>query len=73
MLMPKNIPPSGFPKWRKVCALELLEALSASEREVLSRKSCVIATPMEAKDKDVRNQARNVRSATENKYVSIGR
>jgi len=30
--------------------------------EVLRRKSCVTAMPMEAKERDVRSQARNVLS-----------
>ena len=33
-----------------------------SEMVVLSRKSCVTAIPMEAKARDVRSQARKVRS-----------
>lgn len=34
-----------------------------AERDVFRRKSCVIAMPIEAKERDVRSQARNVRSA----------
>jgi hypothetical protein len=33
--------------------------------EVFRRKSCVIAMPMEAKEREVRSQARKVRSSTD--------
>jgi hypothetical protein len=36
--------------------------LAAPWSEVLRRKSCVMAMPMDAKAREVRSQARNVRS-----------
>lgn len=59
-----NVAPRGLPRWRRWSL-----GLSADwrwcgglEREVLRRKSWVIAMPMEAKEREVRSQARNVRS-----------
>lgn len=43
----------------------------SGEREVLRRKSWVIAMPMEAKASDVRSQARNVRSAFHRRRLAI--
>lgn len=57
-LMPKKVAPRGFPSWRRVCEW------SSSERDVLRRKSCVMAMPIDAKAREVRNQARKVRSVT---------
>lgn len=58
MLMPRNVAPRGFPSWRRVC-----DCVSP-EREVFRRKSCVTAMPIDAKAREVRNQARKVRSVT---------
>ena len=59
-----NVAPSGFPTWRRREAEEEgedgLEGLGA--RVVLRRKSWVIAMPIEAKEREVRSQARKVRS-----------
>jgi hypothetical protein len=63
MLIPKNVAPSGFPSRRKVIRLLLPESLPGSASEVLSRNSCVTAMPMDANARDVRSQARKVRSS----------
>ena len=46
--------------WEESVSLE--ELAESGEREVLRRKSWVIAIPIEAKAREVRSQARNVRS-----------
>lgn len=61
--MLRKIAPSGLPRCRSVWAFAFCEALSSVESEVFNRKSCVMATPIEAKESDVLSQARNVRSA----------
>lgn len=58
MLIPKKTAPRGFPRRRSVS-----ETPVPSEREVFSRKSCVMAIPMEAKANEVRSQARKVLSS----------
>jgi hypothetical protein len=58
MLMAKNVDPSGFPRCRNDSA-----CLLSSASDVLSRKSCVMAMPIEANASEVRSHARNVRSA----------
>jgi hypothetical protein len=64
--MPRNVAPRGLPmaRSRDVPALPMDGVVPEllSVMVVLSRKSCVIAMPMEAKERDVRSQARNVRS-----------
>jgi hypothetical protein len=57
MLTARKVVPSGLPRCRSfsVC-------LFCSASDVLSRKSCVMAMPIEANANDVRSQARNVRS-----------
>lgn len=72
MDIPMNVAPSGLPRclnlcrlWRcasAVASVELeLEEVSGRSDE-LRRKSWVIAMPMEAKEREVRSQARKVRS-----------
>lgn len=71
MLMPRKMAPSGLPRCRRVCSCPVSGAPSSSDRDVFSRKSWVMATPMEAKERDVRSQARKVRSVgNEEKTVS---
>lgn len=61
--IPKNVAPSGFPNCRSLAAFEGCGFMpSRSDRVALSRKSWVMAIPMEAKAKEVRSQARKVRS-----------
>lgn len=67
--MPMNVAPSGFPRcrslWRLCVWLSVAPSAApdASERKLeLRRKSCVIAMPMDAKESEVRSQARKVRS-----------
>lgn len=55
---PMKVAPSGLPTWRRCTS----DGLAGVERDVLSRKSCVTAMPMLAKESEVRSQARNVRS-----------
>jgi hypothetical protein len=57
ILIPRNVAPSGFPRCRKLSAWS-----PSSANDVLRRKSCAIAIPIEAKASDVRSHARNVRS-----------
>jgi len=57
ILIAKNMAPSGFPKCRSDSA-----RLESPSSDVFNRKSCVIAMPMDAKAREVRSQARNVRS-----------
>jgi len=56
--MAKNVAPRGLPRCFRLSA-----CFPSSAREVLSRKSCVIAIPIDANANDVRSHARNVRSA----------
>lgn len=63
MLIPRKTAPSGLPRCRSVVALALSEEPASLESDVFSRKSCVMATPIEANESDVLSQARNVRSA----------
>ena len=64
-----NVAPSGFPKCRNFACGEVVEDESGEFAiEVFSRKSCVIAMPIDAKERDVRSQARKVRSMC---HVSI--
>ena len=64
MAIPKNVAPSGLPTWRRRYVLSGFAGTrpSRSLMVVLRRKSWVIATPIEAKAREVRSQARNVRS-----------
>lgn len=67
ILMPIKVDPIGFPKDRKWRCVPVEGSPSGSEgssfaREVLRRKSWVTAIPMEANAREVRSQARNVRS-----------
>jgi hypothetical protein len=57
-----NVEPSGLPTWWRCCVGFV--GLFPPIRLVFRRKSWVIAMPIEAKDRDVRSQARNVRSTT---------
>jgi hypothetical protein len=60
MEMAMKVAPSGLPtcsRW-----LRAGSSGSASAMLVLRRKSCVMAMPMLAKEREVRSQARNVRS-----------
>lgn len=67
MLTPRNVVPSGLPR---CCSAWFVLPLEPC-RDVLRRKSCVIAMPMDAKANDVRSQARNVRSARNQYTMSI--
>ena len=62
MEMAMKVAPRGLPTWRRwwagVCGVEGEE----EGREEFRRKSCVTAMPMEAKEREVRSQARKVRS-----------
>jgi hypothetical protein len=59
MEMPMNVAPRGLPRWRILaCGLSFW----SPDKEVFRRKSCVIAMPMLAKEREVRSQARKVRS-----------
>lgn len=75
--IPRNVAPSGLPTCLSLCcgsAFETNNSNSDSDedvstsppsafcRDVLSRNSCVTATPMLANASEVRSQARNVRS-----------
>lgn len=66
MEMAMKVAPSGLPRWRRCLCAESEddddEEGELERRLVFRRKSCVIAMPMEAKERDVRSQARNVRS-----------
>lgn len=61
--MPRKVAPRGFPTCFR-CAAGSTDGAepSASVRDVLRRKSCVIAMPILAKDKEVLSHARNVLS-----------
>jgi hypothetical protein len=73
-----KVAPRGLPRCRnRACGLRIeskvgsVEArclLCVFERDVFRRKSWVIAMPIEAKEREVRSQARKVRSIT---YISI--
>ena len=63
MEMAMKVAPSGLPTWRRRACGELMVAGSEDAMVVFSRKSCVIAMPMLAKESEVRSQARKVRSA----------
>jgi len=61
--IPIKVAPSGFPRCRNFACGEVVEDESGEFAiEVFSRKSCVIAMPIDAKERDVRSQARKVRS-----------
>ncbi|KAI5299628.1 hypothetical protein KEM55_001938 [Ascosphaera atra] len=63
--MPMKVPPNGLPTRMmrsRFISLPLSAGEFGSRIVVLSRKSCVTATPIEAKESDVRSQARKVRS-----------
>lgn len=63
--IPKKVAPSGFPNCRSLVAFVGCGFMpSRSDNVAFSRKSWVIAIPMEAKAKEVRSQARKVRSYT---------
>ena len=57
--MPKNAAPNGLPTRRSFACSDICSLFS---RDVLRRKSCVTAMPMLAKEREVRSQARYVRS-----------
>ena len=69
-----NVAPRGLPRWRRrdwdcdvedvvVCVgVEEVWEVSGEDKLVFKRKSCVIAMPIEAKEREVRSQARNVLS-----------
>lgn len=72
--MPMNVAPSGLPRLRRrrrvwACWASTVDVddekdvlLSSGRSDELSRNSWVTAMPMEAKERDVRSQARKVRS-----------
>lgn len=67
MEMAMKVAPRGLPTWRRAWWEEgegegLLGEEWEEGREELRRKSWVIAMPMEAKEREVRSQARKVRS-----------
>lgn len=65
ILIPIKVAPSGFPSCRNFACADAVEdewSDGAVDSDVLSRKSWVIAIPMEAKEREVRSQAKNVRS-----------
>ena len=63
--IPKNVAPSGFPIWRSLVAFVGCGFMpSRSDNVAFSRNSWVIAIPIEAKAREVRSQARKVRSYT---------
>lgn len=63
--IPRNVAPSGFPICRSLVAFVGCGFMpSRSDSVAFSRKSWVIAIPMEAKAREVRSQARKVRSYT---------
>jgi hypothetical protein len=66
--MPMKVAPSGLPTWRSLVRgdSERLLGFVDLAMVVLRRKSCVMAMPMLAKEREVRSQARKVRSV----YVS---
>lgn len=66
MLTARNVAPRGFPR-----LLNVLSTPALFDKEVLRRKSCVMAIPMDAKASDVRSHARNVRSES-GQYLGMG-
>lgn len=73
--IPMNVAPSGLPRCRRCfCAAEEADTSTlvgesdleddGERRLVFSRKSWVMAMPMDANERDVRSQARKVRSIT---------
>lgn len=76
MDIPMKVAPSGLPRCLNLCRLWRCASAVASvtegdwgleeevsgRRDELRRKSWVIAMPMEAKEREVRSQARKVRS-----------
>lgn len=65
---PRKVTPNGLPSCRSFSLSMLLTAvvafdLSSFAIDVFSLKSCVTAMPIDANESDVRNHARNVRSA----------
>ena len=69
MAIPMKVAPSGFPKCRSFACGDVVDAESGElANDVFNRKSCVIAMPMEAKERDVRSQAKKVRSR---KYLGV--
>lgn len=65
---PRKVTPNGLPSCRNFSLSMLLTAVIAFELssfaiDVLSLKSCVMAMPIDANESDVRNHAKNVRSA----------
>lgn len=63
MEIPIKVAPSGFPKCRSLaCGEDVWDASGEFDRDVFRRKSCVIAMPMLAKEREVRSQAKKVRS-----------
>lgn len=72
-----NVAPSGFPTWRSFACGDsdaddegLLELGEDLEIVVFRRKSCVTAMPIEAKESDVRSQARKVLSKSPKHVLS---
>lgn len=57
--MAMNVDPSGFPTW---CSFD---SFPPPVMDVFKRKSCVIAMPIEAKEREVRSHARKVRSVAQ--------
>ena len=57
--MPRNVAPNGLPMRRSFTCSDMCSLFS---RDVLRRKSCVTAMPMLAKEREVRSQAKYVRS-----------
>lgn len=73
--MPRNAAPSGFPICPRFVGRFSADEVEGDEAVVLElrRKSCVIATPMEAKAREVRSHARKVRSAVRGEdRISLG-
>lgn len=63
--IPRKVAPSGFPTCLRWYILPGFDGVrpSLSEIVVFSLNSCVMAMPIDAKAREVRSQARNVRSA----------
>lgn len=62
--IPKNVAPKGLPSCRRRCVVADCSGVRPSRSEIVafSRKSWVIAIPIDANARDVRSHARNVRS-----------
>jgi hypothetical protein len=72
MAIPMKVAPSGFPKCRSFACGDVVDAESGElANDVFNRKSCVIAMPMEAKERDVRSQAKKVRSRNISVLVTV--